>query len=78
RHFVPPLLDLGLSLQKNSQSKRRVAARRAATRLLQNKKQRQPMGLPLLFVKFILIPMGLSGYNGGAKKLKIYEISFEP
>jgi hypothetical protein len=46
--------------------------------LVQRKKQRQPMGLPLLFVKFILIPMGLSGYNGGAKKLKIYEISFEP
>jgi hypothetical protein len=30
---------------------------------------------PFIFVKFILIPMGLSGYNGGAQKLKIYEVS---
>ena len=32
-------------------------------------------GVALLFVKFILIPIGLSGYNGGAKKQKIYEVS---
>jgi hypothetical protein len=44
-------------------------------RFFSTPKQRLHIVPPLLFVKFILIPMGLSGYNGGAEKVKIYEVS---